>query len=445
MRKSLTLTLTLGLFLTALLLAPLTGARRDPRFGASTLAEINKSLNQSTQRQASQYRVTNFGVSRSVRELAAKQPRVSDPSSVEIKDREEIREELAEQRQEAKAQGGKKPFDLFDLNSKEDEREKNFKNREIIRSFDPDLKTAPDAAIAKVGDTSGARKSRTIPTPSTSFEAISSTDTGALGQGFLPPDTVGEVGPNHFVQMVNSAFRIYNRSGTPLIPLTSIGTLFGTIPGPCANNIDGDPIVLYDQLADRWILSEFCVAVANPNNHQLIAVSQTADPTGAYYLYDFMMPNIKFNDYPKLGIWSDGYYMTDNQFNQAGTQFLGAGIFAFDRSKMIAGDPTATYIYFDKAEGCPAACQFGGMLPADIDGFIPPPTGAPAPILQVDSDEFGATDSLRIFDFHADFTTPANSSRRASNPGYFTQNGFITVPTITLRGGPTAVALTKGA
>ena len=83
--------------------------------------------------------------------------------------------------------------------------------------------------------------------------------------------------------------------------------------------------MLYDQLADRWILSEFCV-VANPNNHQLIAVSQTGDPTGAYYLYDFMMPNNKFNDYPKFGVWSDGYYMTDNQFNQAGTQFLGGGL-----------------------------------------------------------------------------------------------------------------------
>src|SRR6185312_10196824 len=242
------------------------------------------------------------------------------------------------------------------------------------------------------------------------FETISLTDTTALpGQGFLPPDTVGDIGPNHYVQMVNSAYRIYSRTGTPLIALTSIGAIWSTISGPCAGSEDGDPIVLYDQLADRWLLSEFCT-VANPNNHQLIAISQTGDPTGAYFLYDFMMPNNKFNDYPKFGVWNDGYYMTDNQFNQAGTQFLGAGLFAFDRTKMLSGDPTASFVYFDKAEGCPAACQFGGMLPSDIDGFVPAPNGAPCPFIQFDADEFGATDSLRIFDFHVDFATPANST-----------------------------------
>jgi hypothetical protein len=83
----------------------------------------------------------------------------------------------------------------------------------------------------------------------------------------------------------------------------------------------------------------------------MVAISQTGDPTGAYYLYDFMMPNDKFSDYPHFGVWRDAYYMTDNQLNQAGNLLLGAGVFAFDRAKMLAGDPTAGFIYFDLASG----------------------------------------------------------------------------------------------
>jgi subtilisin-like proprotein convertase family protein len=347
-----------------------------------------------------------FGRSRPVSELAAEQFSLKDTSRVLIRDHEEIIEEAREKNARGK-QSRKNGVRV----EEDGVREKNRRNAERVHQIDPNAKGTPDTALARVPSSKGITpRPEVMPTPGVNFETISLTDTTALpGQGFLPPDTVGEIGPNHFVQMVNSAFRVYDRTGTPLMALTSIGTLFGTIPGPCAGNEDGDPIVLYDQLADRWLLSEFCT-VANPNTHQLIAISQTGDPTGAYYLYDFMMPNNKFNDYPKFGVWSDAYYMTDNQFNQAGTQFLGAGVFAFDRDKMIAGDPTASFIYFDLATGCPGGCEFGGLLPADLDGFTPPPAGAPAPMIQFDADEFGATDSLRILDFHADFATPANST-----------------------------------
>ncbi|MFN2529825.1 MAG: proprotein convertase P-domain-containing protein [Pyrinomonadaceae bacterium] len=350
-------------------------------------------------------KAVNFAESPTLRELATAQAFTKGTRST-FKDREEvIKQKLAHNVDQIKS-GVKQQL--------ENAAEKNKRNAEIIRTIDNNAKGTPDAAIARVsGVNSKEIAPKAMPTPTINFETISLTDTTALpGQGFLPPDINGEIGPNHFVETVNVAFRIYSRSGTPLINLTSIGTLFSTIPGQCAGNEDGDPIVMYDQTADRWLISEFCVAVANPNNHQLIAISKTPDPTGAYYLYDFMMPNNKFNDYPKFGIWPDAYYMTDNQFNQAGTQFLGAGVFAFDRAKMISGDPTASFVYFDKADGCPAACKFGGMLPADMDGFIPPPTGAANSIIQFDADEFGggATDSLRIFDFHVDFATPANST-----------------------------------
>jgi subtilisin-like proprotein convertase family protein len=259
----------------------------------------------------------------------------------------------------------------------------------------------------------------TAPAPaipsSTSFEGISIFDTITLGQGFLPPDTEGDVGPNHYVQSVNSTWRVWNKAGAPLTPVMTLGSLWASIPGPCANTNAGDPIVLYDSYADRWLISQFCT-VANPNNHQLIAISKTSDPTGAYFLYDFMMPNNKFNDYPKFGVWPDGYYMTDNQFNQAGTAFLGGGAFAFDRAKMLAGNPTASFIYFDLF---PLDPNLGGMLPSDADGLTPPPAGAPNVFAYFIATEFGdPSDGLRLFDFHADFAVPANSTfiERAESP-----------------------------
>lgn len=280
----------------------------------------------------------------------------------------------------------------------------------IVRSEVEGSPTSPDAAIQ-----TSTPITASIATPGATFEGISIFDTIAVGQGFLPPDTIGDVGPNHYVQSVNSSWRVFNKSGAPLTPVMTLGSLWASIPGPCANTNAGDPIVLYDSFADRWLITQFCT-VANPFNHQLIAISQTGDPTGAYYVYDFMMPNNKFNDYPKFGVWPDGYYMTDNQFNQAGTAFLGAGVFAFDRAKMLAGDPTASYIYFDVENGNP---NIGGMLPADADGLIPPPAGAPCPFAYFIATEFGdASDGLRLFDFHADFDTPANSTftERSGSP-----------------------------
>jgi subtilisin-like proprotein convertase family protein len=304
-----------------------------------------------------------------------------------------------------------------------DENEKNALNRQIIRKIDEKADGTPDAAIASVPGGpagKGSQAPEAMPLPNVSFDGIGNP---AGCAGCSPPDTNGEIGKTQFVQTVNTAVGVFNRTtGAPIIPVVQMGTLFATLPGPCANTDDGDPIVLYDQMADRWILSQFCWSPFGSTgpDHQIFAVSKTGDATGAYFLYDFVMPNIKFNDYPHFGVWTDGYYMTDNQFNQAGDTFLGAGVFAFDRTKMLAGDPTASFIYFDMATGCPAACINGGMLPADLDGFRMPPAGAPNSILQFDADEYGGgqTDSLRIFDFHADFAVPANSTltQRTGSP-----------------------------
>jgi hypothetical protein len=324
-------------------------------------------------------------------------------------------------------------------------KEINEENREIIRHVDPKVTPSRDKVVSsnqakKVrpgASATSAAAPQALPTPAVSFEGISQSDTIGVGQGYLPPDTNGAAGPNHYVQTVNVTFRVWNKTGTPLTNTATLSSLFAPLGGPCASTNDGDPVVLYDQLADRWIISQFCVSVANPNNHQLIAVSKTGDPTGAYYLYDFMMPNNKFNDYPKLSVWSDAYYMTDNQFNQQGTIFEQSGVFAFDRAKMLAGDPTASYVYFDTAVLYPPSTGntgpdgIGGMLPACVDGLMPPPVGAPCPFAYFEANEFGDPgDRLRIFDFHVDFTTPANSTftERTGSPLSVAAFDPVTVP-----------------
>ncbi|MFT3743547.1 MAG: hypothetical protein QM785_04555 [Pyrinomonadaceae bacterium] len=247
-----------------------------------------------------------------------------------------------------------------------------------------------------------------VPTPGVSFDGLSSQDNQAtFGTTFAPPDTVGDVGPNHYVQMTNTLVRIFNKNGTPASAPFLLSSLTNVLGGPCLNTDDGDPIVNYDPLANRWILSQFCAGPVP--GHQMFAVSTTPDPTGSYYVYDFVNPSGSFFDYPHVGVWPDGYYMTVNQFNQAGTAFLGAGVFAYDRVKMLQGDPTASYIYFDEFGSICPTC--GGQLPTDLDGTLTPPAGMGNLIMEYTADEFGdAADGLRIFEFKPNFATPASST-----------------------------------
>jgi subtilisin-like proprotein convertase family protein len=249
-----------------------------------------------------------------------------------------------------------------------------------------------------------------IPTPSVSFEGLSSMDnTAVLGTTFAPSDSVGDVGPNHYVQMTNTLVRVFNKDGTPAAAPFRLSSLTGVAGGPCANIDDGDPIVNYDPLADRWILSQFCVGpTASPiiPGHQVFAVSKTADPTGQYYVYDFVHPNTKFQDYPHVAVWPDAYYMSSNQFN--GNTFSGGGAFAYDRIKMLQGDPTASFVYFDQSSIC---SDCGGQLPTDLDGTITPPVGMGNLFMEFRATEFGdPVDGLRVFEFKPNFATPSLSS-----------------------------------
>ncbi|HYM11472.1 MAG TPA: hypothetical protein VEU62_12110, partial [Bryobacterales bacterium] len=208
-----------------------------------------------------------------------------------------------------------------------------------------------------------------------------------------PPDTNLSVGATQVVQWVNESFAVFNKStGVLEAGPTPANLLWTSLGGPCATNNDGDPIAQYDKAANRWVLSQFSVT-GGPPFLQCVAVSQGPDATGAYNLYAFSEPN--FNDYPKMGIWTDGYYETFNMFQ--GNLFVGARVCAFDRTSMMAGS-AATQVCFQLSS------SFDSVLPSDLDGSTLPPVGSPNFLLN-----FGLN-SLNFWQFHADFATPSNST-----------------------------------
>ncbi len=258
----------------------------------------------------------------------------------------------------------------------------------LIPFIDPLLAGSPQPPAAPLA----------MPVPIQNFEGVSNVN------GVHPPDTQGDVGPNHYVQWVNLSFAIWDKEGNLLYGPANGNTLWQGFGGPCETTNDGDPITLYDHLADRWLMSQF--ALPNfPNGpfYQCIAISQTPDPTGAWYRYEFVASNTKMNDYPKFGVWPDGYYMTVNQFSQGSLSWAGAGVFAFERDAMLQGN-AAQMVYFDLYS---VNSMFGGMLPSDLDGSTLPPAGAPNYFVEVDD---SSPDAMRLWEFHVDWNTPANST-----------------------------------
>ena len=230
--------------------------------------------------------------------------------------------------------------------------------------------------------------------------------------GVLPPDTNGDIGPNHYMQWVNLSLSVWSldrdtNTATQVLGPVAGNSIWSGFGGACETSNDGDPIVLYDHLADRWMISQFALPnFPNGPYYQCIAVSQTGDPTGAWYRYEFLASDTKMNDYPHFGVWPDGYYMTVNQFTN-GSSWGGAGVFAFERDKMLTGQ-TARMVYFDLYS---TNSGFGGMLPSDLDGD-PPPAGTPNYFVEVDDSSWlgDPNDTMRIWEFHVDWNNTANST-----------------------------------
>ena len=249
---------------------------------------------------------------------------------------------------------------------------------------------------------SGVGSSAAISGPLVNFEGMSNRDNfNTFGFRVNPPDTVGDVGPNHYVEMVNLVYAVYDKAGNKLVGPVNTGTLWAGFAIPDCTDASGDPVVLYDQLADRWILSQFTTRGVNNSvpNYNCVAVSVTGDPTGAYYRYAFTS-GLYFPDYPKYGVWTDSYFMTTRDF---GPNFgYGISIYALEKNKMIAGLPKARAVqYFLNSDVIPLALMGDGILPPDVDGSRRPAAQISAPFIgtQDDGAGYGATsDAINIWE-----------------------------------------------
>ena len=234
-------------------------------------------------------------------------------------------------------------------------------------------------------------------TPGLNFDGIGN---GVFGfsPNSAPPDTSGAVGATQYVQWVNESFAVFDKSTGALVFGPAAGnTLWSGFGGLCQTDNDGDIVVQYDKMANRWVMSQFAVSGTTTNFQQCVAVSTTSDATGTYNRYSFSYGN-HFNDYPKMGVWSDAYYESYNMFNASGTSFLGSDACAFNRTAMLNGN-AATQICFQQPN------TIGGLLPSDMDGTLPPTAGEPAFFMT-----YSTNTAMQLWKFHVDFATPANST-----------------------------------
>lgn len=225
-----------------------------------------------------------------------------------------------------------------------------------------------------------------------------------VGCNCAPPDTNGAVGKTQYVQIVNEGYQVFDKAtGNSVLGPNSISSIWSGFGGACETLGQGDPVVLYDQLADRWVVTQFAKSTSSGNpTDECVAVSTTGDATGTYYRYGFHLGS-NFYDYPHLSVWPDGYYMSMNVFNSTGTLFLGPQAFAFDRAKMLTGAAAS----FVSPQG-PLGGTVDPFLPANVDGATLPPTGAPATFIGFPGQSISP--NYTTYHFHADFTTTANST-----------------------------------
>ncbi len=221
------------------------------------------------------------------------------------------------------------------------------------------------------------------------FDGLGSGESG----GFIPPDPTGAVGTNHYVAAANVAVKIFDKTGTVLAGPTSLGTFLGS------GNNSGDPIVMYDQLADRYFVSQFGAA----QNSLVLGVSETNDPTGSYFVYTFVLD--AFPDYPHYSIWHDGYYFTANKFS-------GSTVYAIERDVILAGGANPKIVGFNPPGIIPNGNTVFSPEFANLTGTVYP-ANAPAYLTYLQDDGWGGGitfDHLKVWEVDVDWSNTANSS-----------------------------------
>ena len=247
----------------------------------------------------------------------------------------------------------------------------------------------------------------TMPTPSVNVTGLGVGFPG-YALGGVPPDTTGDVGPDHFIQWVNTSYAFFSKDGS-VVDLSGSdfrlgNTLWSGFGGRCETTNDGDPIVIYDQLADRWVMTQFGLNSSGAGPHsQCLAVSTSSDPLGSWHRYEYVWPSNYLNDYPKLGVWPDGYYLAVNQFTCTAAwdcnTWRGAGVAVFERDQMLTGgSPQTAYWNLGTA--------YGSLLPADLDGDTLPPQGSPGYFFASSQ----SADAIQSWRVTMDWQTLANST-----------------------------------
>lgn len=228
---------------------------------------------------------------------------------------------------------------------------------------------------------------------------------GENAGGVIPPDTNGAVGESQFVMITNFAYQVYNKAtGKSLLGPTLIHNIWNGFGGQCGTEDGGDPIVLWDKQAKRWLVEQLEYF---SSNQVCVAVSQTADATGKYNLYAFTFNGLP--DYPKLAVWPDAYYLAVNNFATGNGQGEPC---ALDRTEMLAGKK-ATMICFTPSP------TDAGYLPSDFDGATTPPKGEPNHYVELGN----SNTTLKEYDFHVNFAVPKKSTFKGPHT--------ITVPAYT--------------
>jgi hypothetical protein len=266
----------------------------------------------------------------------------------------------------------------------------------------PDVALPPPIAGSQEIQTAAPLTS--APAPSITFPGL---DHAGWGAGY-PPDTNGDVGPAHYIQLVNVSVGIFRKTDGFRLAAFTFDTLFSSASTgtPCDNNNQGDPVVLYDPQANRWIISDLAWAnFTSGAMYQCFAVSRTGDPvSGGWYFYAVQTdPGGHLGDYPKLGVWPDGIYMSANMYSTTGSMsFQHVKVWAFNRSDLESGAPLHG-VSFNLPTKIGPTYVFS-LLPSNLRGAAPP-AGRPNLFASI----YGSYQA-RIWKFHADWTAPASST-----------------------------------
>jgi hypothetical protein len=258
------------------------------------------------------------------------------------------------------------------------------------------------------------RPTPTMPGPLLTFDGVNA---AASQCSCLPPDTDGDVGPNHYVEAVNVVYKVFDKNGNTVAGPFTFNTLFQDLVGtPCSGSNSGDPFVFYDHMADRWVISDFAFASVSGPFYQCIAVSTSGDPTGTYNLYALQHEPSQptwVGDYPKMALWSDpqpggAYHLTVNLFDLSPVAFEGVRVFALDRASMLAGGPASAIAF---TIGLAGVGDSYSLVAANFRTGDPPPAGRDEMLLAVDATVPGATlTQVHGWLFHVDFANPGNST-----------------------------------